>query len=322
MNSPLEPREVRLRGLAGCARALRATANPALPLLLVCVLAAGCAPPPFRSQQDALATMVQTEMAFAQVAARAGTRAAFLRFLSDDGLLFGPQPVNGRQFWEGQPAARDTLTWQPSYAQIAESGDYGFVTGPYEWRFGRPGAAPERGVYVNVWRRQGERWRLAAGMAVPEGPVPNPPARRWRPPTRFNTAIAPIGSNRGPLRRNLLAADSVFGEWAGRQGLAVALDRFAADSVRLLRPRTIPVENLSDARAHPAAALPQPSFAEDAEVSRAGDFGWVRGRFYVPRPSGGYQTSGSYLRIWRRPFRGDWKLLLDVTTEARPEREE
>ena len=286
---------------------------------LACALLAGCAGtrPPFPSREHALTSMMDSEALFAQSLERAGGRAAYLRFLDDDALVFRPEPVSARRWWEGQPDGPAARTRDPlhAYAYVAASGDLGFVLGPYA---ARPGAPAERGLYVDVWRREGERWLLAAEMEVPEGAAPTPPFPRWRPPASYDTPVERMNASPGRVRRTLLKADSVFGQWAGMQSLGEAVSRFSDDSVRLLHPRVPLAKGLSEIQAHPAAGAKLPSFPDDAEVSRAGDFGWVRGRFYVPRASGGYQATGSYLRVWRRAFRGDWRLILEVTTEAGP----
>ncbi|HRH46315.1 MAG TPA: hypothetical protein PKY82_32015, partial [Pyrinomonadaceae bacterium] len=44
--------------------------------------------------QSDLNKMVETEKAFAKMAAEKNTRAAFLEFSADDGIQFNPNPVN------------------------------------------------------------------------------------------------------------------------------------------------------------------------------------------------------------------------------------
>lgn len=47
--------------------------------------------------QTPLQEMVQTEQAFARMAAEKTAREAFMAFIADDGLLFRPGAVNGKK---------------------------------------------------------------------------------------------------------------------------------------------------------------------------------------------------------------------------------
>ena len=50
-------------------------------------------------RQMNLQALVEAERAFARAAATKGTRDAFLEFLADDGIVFQPGPINGKEFW-------------------------------------------------------------------------------------------------------------------------------------------------------------------------------------------------------------------------------
>ena len=47
--------------------------------------------------------MVEAEKKFYQTGQEKGTRAAFLAFLADDGIVFRPGPVNGKESWGSVP---------------------------------------------------------------------------------------------------------------------------------------------------------------------------------------------------------------------------
>src|SRR5260370_31801 len=86
-----------------------------LPLLAIAFDALG--------QKESLRTtnrraLVQAEHDFAKAAATKGTRAAFLEFLADDGIIFQPGPVNGKKFWTGRPAGKGLLSWEPAFADV------------------------------------------------------------------------------------------------------------------------------------------------------------------------------------------------------------
>ena len=53
--------------------------------------------------QSALQEMVTTEQSFSKMAEEKTAREAFLAFIADDGLLFRPGAVNGRQWMQEHP---------------------------------------------------------------------------------------------------------------------------------------------------------------------------------------------------------------------------
>src|SRR6201988_1807904 len=81
-----------------------------------------------------LKTMVETEQTFSKTAAEKSTRDAFMAFIADDGLLFRPGAVNGKQRMPAHPVPpsekRPLPAWQPAFADMSSAGDLGFTTGP------------------------------------------------------------------------------------------------------------------------------------------------------------------------------------------------
>ncbi|MGH6950281.1 MAG: hypothetical protein ACREH4_05390, partial [Vitreimonas sp.] len=75
-------------------------------------------------------------------------------------------PVNAKyNLAQFQGDGETTLDWRPAYAGVAQSGDFGFTTGPFQFR-GREGIV---GHYFTVWRRQRDgswKWIFDAGTDV------------------------------------------------------------------------------------------------------------------------------------------------------------
>lgn len=136
------------------------------PLLILPLLLA--APP---ATEAPLSSLVRAETAFAALSEREGTRAAFLAVLRADSLLFRPGPVSGRGAWETRAEDPGLLTWYPAFAEISSDGDWGYTTGPAQYRADRtrPGDAPVyRGRFASVWRREADgTWRLFLDGAAP-----------------------------------------------------------------------------------------------------------------------------------------------------------
>src|SRR5258708_5471560 len=118
-------------------------------------------PQPNRSRQgrhDALEIM-QADSDFAESARLFGTASAFADAVATDGVIFGESeiivgPRAVREYFETQRGV--SLTWHPTYAVVAASGDLGFTVGEsVATARGPSGAAAQRfGKYFTVWRKE------------------------------------------------------------------------------------------------------------------------------------------------------------------------
>ena len=85
-----------------------------------------------------LVEMVETEQAFSKASFDRGTRESFLQFIADDGILFRPRAVLGKQWMIDHPQPpsdkRSLLAWQPIFAAVSAAGDIGYTTGPWEFK--------------------------------------------------------------------------------------------------------------------------------------------------------------------------------------------
>jgi hypothetical protein len=79
---------------------------------------------------EAVRAMTNAEKKFYETGQEKGTRAAFLEFLAPDAIIFRPGPVNGQEAWSKRPESGLDLVWEPTFAAIARSGDFGYDTGP------------------------------------------------------------------------------------------------------------------------------------------------------------------------------------------------
>jgi hypothetical protein len=109
------------------------------------------------SETAALRSLLETEYAFGQKA-QTSVRAAFLDYLAEDSLVLQPAPVPARAFYASAKEDAGSLLWYPSGADMADSGDLAFTTGP--WIYSRAGAQIH-GHFLTIWKRDATcRWRV------------------------------------------------------------------------------------------------------------------------------------------------------------------
>ena len=120
----------------------------------------------------ALQSMVDTERAFAKMSEDRGVRPAFLEFIADDGILFRPTAVNGKQWFKEHPAPasdkRPLLSWQPTFADISLATDMGYTTGPWQFKADIHDEKPVAwGNFLTVWKKQADNsWKFVIDLGI------------------------------------------------------------------------------------------------------------------------------------------------------------
>jgi ketosteroid isomerase-like protein len=112
--------------------------------------------------------LMQVDRDFSKYSVDHGKNAAFVKFAAEDVTFLAPNsyPMVGIKLLEEKQAKRsDTtyvLTWEPTFARAAESGELGYTYGLWELKIKAKPGEVYRGTYATIWKRneQGE-WRYA-----------------------------------------------------------------------------------------------------------------------------------------------------------------
>lgn len=248
--------------------------------------------------------LIEAERNFARMAGERGVNTAFRANIADDGILFRPAPVNGKQWLADQPNPPGTLEWAPAYAEIACSGDIGWTTGPFHSQSG-----PNHGYghFVTIWKRQADgSWRFLVDEGVlTKAAAGEVPAK----PTRVTHDCAALPKPTGDAFAAVQAADKSFSALA-ETGDVTKRAGLLTDDVRLHRTGSQPV--VGKAAVLDALARDPQRFASvslGGEASASGDFAYTYGRVVWKEPAP--EHDGHYLRIWRRTPEQGWQLVLD-----------
>ena len=113
---------------------------------------------------NAKETLISIDREFSKFCQKNGINAAFMKYIADDGVVLrsNNMPVIGKdaisKLYSGEDSGM-VLSWEPSYAEVAESGELAFTYGVYELTVQE---TVHRGTYVSVWRKNNEgNWKLA-----------------------------------------------------------------------------------------------------------------------------------------------------------------
>ncbi len=252
--------------------------------------------------------VLRAESAFSHAAGTAGLPSALATALHLDGILL----------WPGAPVVRGTarvghflaaqrhldslrFTVQAQGVGLSRDSSFGFTWGVAAAAPRTGGTAPRLGRYIAAWRRDGERWTLAALLLQGLTPsartiIPQETPMELPPMTAAGDAAA------------FIAADIDFAKLAADSGAAIAFERYAdADAVmgaglQVRGPSAIgkAVSDPATWRWHPVAG----------GAARSGDLGWTVGESVVT-PTGGDPGPGKYLTVWKRLPDGRVRFLTD-----------
>jgi ketosteroid isomerase-like protein len=254
-----------------------------------------------RSELDSL---VQAERAFSELSMKSGMRAAFLANLADDSIIFRPGAVKGKPWFENNPPTAGTLSWQPEFADISASGDLGYTTGPYRFERGSGGdSAVSRGYYVTIWRKQpGGAWKVQLDTGIGSAAAPNSV-------TVTSSSIA--GDTQQPATdRDIRAAQAalISAERTYATKVEDYAKAFTADA-RLYRDDSLPITKAADIKKKLAG---QPGTFRwtlaDTGISNSADLAYAYGTVEF------VGMTYNYVRIWKRPRGGNWRVVLDLLT--------
>lgn len=267
-----------------------------------------------------LFSLIEAEKSFAKASAEKGTKAAFLEYLHADAVLFRRGIVNGRKFWKDAPDATDKLTWEPQYADISAGGDFGFTTGPFKQFQHRSDANPAGGGhYLSVWQKQYDSWSVLF-----DGGIGHPPAdlTGWETQSTIST-LSPNEQLASSSKPTVMAAREIVTkrEHALREAFklkgAAAFTEYLSTEARLYRPRKAPYRkaNISELLAETDKAFTYEAPA-DIRVAPYGDMAFSYGNVTIAITSDGgiRQLQGNYLRIWKREYGSEWKIVADMVS--------
>jgi hypothetical protein len=262
----------------------------------------------FGQRNADLEKLVKTENAFAKAVETKGINRAFIEYLADDGVMFYPQQVNGKEFWRARPESPALLSWYPTFVDVSSNGVLGYTTGEGEYRpKGKTDTAVYYSTYATVWRRQPDGNYRAAFDVGSSHDKPLSSDKSWTSPNRtekFTEENKPLAAG----------AMSSFYEAAATKGLAKAYKNFAADDARFLREGKFPILGKSNA---PEIKKSKITFGKEGTMQSAGDLGYSI-TTYEMRNGDHVTEKGNVIQIWKL-FGGRWQIVLDVFAPIPPE---
>lgn len=272
---------------------------------LLCVLLVLATALAVHAQQEYEKQIFETERAFERSVAERGIRDGFIEFLSPLGVIFRPEPVNGREWWGSRPASPASLTWNPIRIEVSSNGALGYSIGNSIYKpKGKPDTEEFYGHYLSIWARQPNGEYRAALDAGIDHPKPSRQEPGW-------TAGGERASETNP--KNLFAGDSSIGFFrlAENRGLARAYKAYAAEDIFLMRADRVPFVGRDAAVDHIEETRSSIRFAKRRSFIEAGDLAYVHSTYSLVDKQGVEESRGNFIQVWRLR-NGKWLIVADL----------
>lgn len=255
-----------------------------IPLLPVFIVAAAAQIP------ESVSSLIQSELAFARYASEKGIQDAFLKFLSEDSVLFRPRTVPGKKWMAEQPPTPGLLSWEPSYAEVSGAGDLGFTTGPFTYASSVKDPPSSFGQFFSIWKKQSDQtWKVVLDAGINHDKQDSKVSLT----SRSGKGKVVSAKLQASEQQRLIKIDDELSRFFS--------DKLFAKEVIVLRNQQFP------RRGHDAAkplSTDHCTFTrERIEIAKSADLAYTYGTFQCPT------FAGVYVRVWRKEDR--WRVALD-----------
>jgi len=255
-------------------------------------------------------SLVAAENAFAESVAKNGTKTAYAEFTAADAVLFRPNPINSRKFYETAPDEKN-VSWKPTYARISRSHDWGFTTGTYVV----DAAQKQYGHYLSVWRGKDGKWELILDM----GAETNKPLASAAPivvePKDF---YAPKFATEKELKANreiINTTEKTLNTTLKSFGPS-AFAGFLNKDARLLFPGTEPIIGKENIQAFNNRMIDKINLKTTGyDKALGGDLAYTFGVATIDYKTDLRETF-HYIFIWERQADGNWNIMTQIFTLA------
>ena len=131
-------------------------------IVIITISLTGCPASQINKEAAWKNEILKTDKEFSKASSTMGMKKAFIEYMDDDGILLRPnhKPIIGANAIEYLTQINDstyTLTWEPSSAQVAASGDLGYSYGIYNLHLQD---TTLQGTYVSIWKQKDGKWKF------------------------------------------------------------------------------------------------------------------------------------------------------------------
>ena len=259
-----------------------------------------------------VSSLVAAENYFAGIAKEKGIKKAFLTVSDDETIIFRPAPVKAADYFSKQKSDEGQLSWRPALAKISRSGDWGFTTGPFEYRENENSSY---GDYVSVWKMNNKGvWKLALDLGITHPKPKKDPELSFLDPKSSKYLKQRSAARRKQREEIVLTSDQLFSKTLAKYN-NLAYNVFLADDARLLFPGSEPIigkSSITDFLRNREIKIN--TEVTDADRATGSDLAYTHGTASISEK--GFTKQYHYVRIWEVQDGHKWNVILEIFTPA------
>lgn len=260
------------------------------------------------AQSGAIEELVKAEWNFINLAKETNTRDAFLAQFTDETIVFGEGPVIAKRVYENQQPNNGWLKWEPVFSDLARSDDFGYNTGPWEYRINKTDEkAVAFGEFVSFWKKQKDgTWKLLIDIGIDHPQTAQ--TATWKSSEIDFEKVA-------DEFRDIKQLEKIEQNFIEALAFAKspAYQKMLSREGRLYRPGKEPITDNEAIVKYINAELPITFTKAGQQIAPSGDLGYVYGTAVV-QLTGGQTKAANYLHVWKQEEGQGWKLVLDLVT--------
>jgi hypothetical protein len=282
-----------------------------LTLLFICHIG-------FAQGIDKVGQLISAENFFAALAKERGIKKAFLAVSDDHSLIFRPGPVKVKDFYKDKPDSSGYLTWEPTFARVAKSGDWGFTTGPFVYTPYHGSKMIFYGDYVSIWKKNTKGvWKLALDLSVDHKKPAIKPKLVFSNP-KNDVYVKQKSNTRLQQREDIVFSSDKLLSTILKADNLIAQTEFLAPECRLLFPDFEPIigkSKITDFWRRQGFSMTSQPIKADRSLS--GELAYTYGDAEIVQK--GVKKKYNYVRIWEVQPGYVWNIILEIYTENTPQ---
>lgn len=237
---------------------------------------------------------------------------AFMSIIDKESIFYVPSTVNALNYLTNRPNIPDVLNWEPNFAFVSKSMDWGVTSGPMD--FQKVGAVKRHGQYLTVWLRDKKgRWKVHIRAEVENyGKGPKSDLIFYEPDDSWY--LKHRSQVRLQQREEVVTqSDNLFSTILKANNEA-AFKEFLSDDVRYYYPWQQEIEGKNNVLAFLKKQRIE-IFTEPTDVGRAysGEYAYTSGTANVVTKD--KSVKFNYVRIWQLKNDYQWRVIIEMMFE-------
>ncbi len=266
----------------------------------------------FGQLPNKVGSLITVDRNASNLSSRENPHAGLTSIVDKESSFFVPSRVNALNYLNNRPNLPDVLTWEPNFALVSRSMDWGVTSGAQQYQ--RTGAIKRYGQYVTVWRRDKKgKWRVHV-----RAEVENYGKQKAADLEYFEPDDKDYLKHRSMVRLNqreevVLQTDKLFSHIL-KADTRTGYDEFLADDVRYYfpwQPEIVGRKNVIDMFTKERIEID--TEAEDVGRAYSGEFAYTSGTATVGLKD--KVVKFNYVRIWQLKNDYQWKVILEMMFE-------